>query len=56
MFIVYENNFIQTKMLAKELGVSFATINRWENGKIKPSFLMEKRFSDYCERKEIRFD
>ena len=23
--------------LARELGVSFATVNRWENGKTKPS-------------------
>ncbi|CAK0777649.1 hypothetical protein WCLP8_590003 [uncultured Gammaproteobacteria bacterium] len=27
------------KALAKELGVSFPTINRWENGKAKPSQL-----------------
>ena len=25
--------------LARELGVSFATVNRWENGKTKPSRL-----------------
>ena len=25
--------------LAREIGVSFATVNRWENGKTKPSRL-----------------
>ena len=30
---------ISQKELAKELGVSNITINRWENGVINPSFL-----------------
>ena len=28
--------------LARELGVSFSTVNRWENGKAKPSRLAQK--------------
>ena len=28
--------------LAREIGVSFATVNRWKNGKTKPSRLDEK--------------
>ena len=28
--------------LAHELGVSFSTVNRWENGKAKPSRLAQK--------------
>lgn len=28
--------------LARELGVSFSTVNRWENGKAKPSRLAKK--------------
>ena len=28
--------------LARELGVSFSTVNRWENGKAKPSQLAQK--------------
>lgn len=35
---------ISQKDLAKELGVSNVTINRWENGVINPSFLTEKTF------------
>ena len=29
--------------LARELGVSFATVNRWENGKTKPSRLAQDK-------------
>lgn len=34
--------------LARELGVSFATINRWENGKVKPSKLAKAQFDEFC--------
>lgn len=34
--------------LARELGVSFATINRWENGSYNPSRLAKKVFEDFC--------
>ena len=29
--------------LAREIGVSFATVNRWENGKTKPSRLAQDK-------------
>ena len=29
--------------LARKLGVSFATVNRWENGKTKPSRLAQEK-------------
>lgn len=35
--------------LARELGVSFATINRWENGKTAPSRLARNQFDTFCE-------
>lgn len=38
---------------AHELGVSFATINRWENGSYNPSRLAKKAFNDFCEKKNI---
>ncbi len=39
--------------LAHDLGVSFATINRWENGNYNPSRLARKAFEEYCEKKGI---
>ena len=38
---------------AHELGVSFATINRWENGNYNPSRLAKKAFEDFCLRNSI---
>lgn len=34
--------------LANALGVSFATVNRWENVKTMPSKLALKQFSAFC--------
>ncbi|MFH0730070.1 MAG: helix-turn-helix transcriptional regulator [Pseudomonadota bacterium] len=34
--------------LAHALGVSFATVNRWENGKTMPSKLAIKQFTAFC--------
>lgn len=34
--------------LAHAIGVSFATVNRWENAKSSPSKLARKSFDNYC--------
>jgi len=34
--------------LAQELGVSFTTINRWENGKTVPFKLARTQFDTFC--------
>ncbi len=39
--------------LAHALGVSFATVNRWENGKTDPSKLAQRQFALFCETKGI---
>jgi ribosome-binding protein aMBF1 (putative translation factor) len=36
--------------LAHELGFSFSTINRWENGKTIPFKLASKQFEAFCDR------
>ena len=36
--------------LARELGVSYATVNRWENGLSKPSKLAMAQLNAFCER------
>ena len=41
---------------AKELGVSFATVNRWESGKTKPTYKTMKLIDGYCRRNNIDFD
>lgn len=41
---------------AKELGVSFSTINRWENEAQKPSQLALKMLMVYCEQHALPFN
>lgn len=38
---------------ADELGVSFATVNRWENGKAIPNKLAQTKLYDYCKEHKI---
>ena len=38
---------------AKEVGVSFATVNRWETGKSKPTIKAMKLIDEYCKKNDI---
>lgn len=40
---------------AKEIGVSFSTVNRWETGKSKPNYKTLKRIDEYCKKNSIDF-
>lgn len=40
---------------AKELGVSFTSINRWENDAQKPSPLALKMLKAYCQERGLGF-
>ncbi len=41
---------------AKELGVSFSTVNRWENGKAIPKIFTLKLINKFCINHDIPFD
>ena len=49
-------SFLTQEEFARELGVSFNTVNRWETGKQKPSIKMMKVIDDYCKKNKIDFD
>ena len=36
--------------LARQIGVSFATVNRWENGQASPSKLAAVQIEAFCRR------
>jgi putative transcriptional regulator len=36
--------------LARKLGVSFATVNRWENAQVRPSKLAMAQFDAFCNK------
>lgn len=48
--------FLTQEDFAREIGVSFATVNRWETGKAKPNLKTMKLIDDYCKRNDINFD
>lgn len=48
--------FLSQEAFAKELGVSFATVNRWESGKTKPTYKTMKLIDDFCRNRQINFD
>lgn len=39
---------ITQEQLARELDISFSTINRWENGHTSPSKLARRRLLEFC--------
>jgi len=47
--------FLSQEAMAKELGVSFSTLNRWENGKFEPNYTAQKAFHEYCVKNNVIF-
>lgn len=48
--------YLTQKQLAEKLGVSFATVNRWESKGVEPTFLVNKKFEDFCKQNNILFN
>ena len=46
---------LSQEAFAKELGVSFATVNRWETGKTKPTYIALRTIREYCEKNNVEF-
>ena len=61
MKFAYEIKDLRRKCLlsqvdfAKQIGVSFSTVNRWETGKSKPNYKALKRIDEYCKTNSIDF-
>lgn len=50
-----KKNLLSQTDFAKEIGVSFSTVNRWETGKSKPNYRALKRIDEYCKAKSVDF-
>lgn len=48
--------YLSQETLAEELGITFATVNRWETGKHLPTLEMQRKFYDYCKKNDIQFE
>lgn len=46
---------ISQETLARELGISYPTVHRWEKNMCKPSMLALNKFNKYCEKNQISF-
>jgi len=44
---------LSQEQLARELNISFSTINRWENEKSHPSQMAKELFYNFCNKNEI---
>ena len=44
---------ISQEQLARDLNVSYTTLNRWENNRTSPSRLAKMRIASYCSEKDI---
>jgi len=62
MKVDYANAIIQIRVkldlsqmaLAELLGVSFSSVNRWENGKYEPTKLVKKKIEIICKENDIQ--
>lgn len=53
---IRQQRILSQEAFAKELGVSFATVNRWESGKTRPTYKTMKLIDGYCRSNSIDFD
>ena len=51
---IREKLLLTQKELADLLGVSFATINRWENNKFNPSMRIKRKIKKICDEQHIK--
>ena len=54
--VIRQKCFLSQEAFAKELGVSFATVNRWESDKTKPTYRTMKLIDAFCKKNGIEFD
>lgn len=47
--------FITQEDFAKEIGVAFSTVNRWEGGKSKPNLSAMKSIKEFCLKNDVDF-
>jgi putative transcriptional regulator len=46
--------FLSQIDFAKEIGVAFSTVNRWENGRTEPNYKDLKTLDNFCRNHDIK--
>lgn len=52
---IRQRSFLSQDEFAKEIGVAFSTVNRWEGSKAKPNLAAMKSLKEYCLSHDIDF-
>ncbi|NLC73983.1 MAG: helix-turn-helix transcriptional regulator [Clostridiales bacterium] len=52
---IRQSLFMTQEDFAKEIGVAFSTVNRWEGGKSKPNLNAMKNIKEFCFKHDIDF-
>ncbi|MCF0118106.1 MAG: helix-turn-helix transcriptional regulator [Bacilli bacterium] len=51
------SNLLVTQVeMAEILGVSFASVNRWETGKFEPTMKIKRKIMELCKQKNIKLE
>ncbi|MDD6917727.1 MAG: helix-turn-helix transcriptional regulator [bacterium] len=53
---IRETLLITQVELAEQLGVSFATVNRWEKGHHEPTITQKRKIRDFCKKHGIAWE
>ena len=53
---IRQHSFLSQEAFARELNVSFSSVNRWEAGRAKPNLVAMKNIKAYCEAHSIDFE
>ena len=52
---IRQHCFLSQEAFARELNVSFSSVNRWEGGRAKPNITAMKNIKAFCESHNIDF-
>ena len=52
---IRQHCFLSQEAFARELNVSFSSVNRWEGGRAKPNMVAMKNIKAFCETHSIDF-
>ena len=52
---IRQHCFLSQEAFARELKVSFSSVNRWEGGRAKPNLVAIKSIKVFCEANNIDF-
>ncbi|MDD5918185.1 MAG: helix-turn-helix domain-containing protein [bacterium] len=52
---IRQSSFLSQEAFAREIHVSFSSVNRWEGGRSKPNMIAMKNLKDFCEAHNMDF-